>query len=70
MEIMLSSDKITDLAKSMVSLQQALTPALKDGMNTFTNSSYATLKSVMDVCRASLLTQYFAPTSSNPNFCV
>ncbi len=49
MEIALCSDKITDLAKAMIQVQQALTPALKDSVNDFTNSSYASLKSVMEV---------------------
>lgn len=55
MEITLCSDKITELAKAMIQVQQALSPALKDGINSYTNSSYATLKSVMEVCRAALL---------------
>lgn len=55
MEIALCSDKITDLAKSMIQVQQSLTPALKDSINDFTNSSYASLKSVMEVCRTALL---------------
>lgn len=55
MEVTLCSDKITDLAKAMIQVQQALTPALKDSINDFTNSSYASLKSVMEVCRAALL---------------
>ena len=54
----------------MISVQQALTPALKNATNTFTNSSYATLKSVMDVCRETLLqngiwlTQYPVPVET------
>lgn len=55
MEITLSSEKITELAKTMISVQQSLVPALKDGINTYTESSYATLKSVMEVCRNTLL---------------
>ena len=55
MEITLCSDKITDLAKTMIQVQQTLTPALKDSINDFTNSSYASLKSVMEVCRTALL---------------
>ncbi|WDP91069.1 MAG: ERF family protein [Desulfobacter sp.] len=64
MEVTLCSDKITDLAKAMIQVQQALAPALKDSINDFTNSSYASLKSVMEVCRAALfnhgiwMTQY------------
>jgi len=70
MDITLSSEKITDLAKSMVAVQRELVPALKDGINSYTNSSYATLKSVMEVCRNVLLshgiwmTQY--PISADP----
>lgn len=55
MEITLSSEKITELARTMISVQQSLVPALKDGINTYTESSYATLKSVMEVCRMALL---------------
>jgi hypothetical protein len=55
MEITLSSEKITELARTMISVQQSLVPALKDGINTYTESSYATLKSVMEVCRSVLL---------------
>jgi len=55
MELTLSSEKITELAKTMISVQQSLVPALKDGINTYTESSYATLKSVMEVCRNALL---------------
>lgn len=55
MEITLSSENITELAKTMISVQQSLTPALKDGKNTYTQSSYATLGSVMEVCRTALL---------------
>ncbi len=70
MEITFSSDKITDLATAMISVQQKLTPALKDATNTFTNSNYATLKSIMDVCRETLLqngiwlTQYPVPVEN------
>ncbi len=55
MEITLSSEKITELARTMISVQQSLVPALKDGINTYTETSYATLKSVMEVCRTVLL---------------
>ncbi|TKB25162.1 ERF family protein [Desulfopila sp. IMCC35006] len=55
MEITLSSEKITELARTMISVQLSLVPALKDGINTYTESSYATLKSVMEVCRTALL---------------
>ncbi|MBU1195225.1 MAG: ERF family protein [Proteobacteria bacterium] len=55
MEITLCSDKITELAKVMIQVQQTLTPVLKDSVNDLTNSSYASLKSVMEVCRTALL---------------
>lgn len=55
MELTLSSDKIIDLAKAMIQVQQTLKPALKDSINDFTNSSYASLKSVMEVCLTALL---------------
>ncbi|MBI9088203.1 MAG: ERF family protein [Desulfobacterium sp.] len=67
METTLSSEKITELAKAMICVQQTLSPALKDGKNTFTKSNYATLSSVMAACRAALLkhniwmTQYPIP---------
>lgn len=70
MEICLSSENVTELAKSMICVQQELVPALKDGVNDYTGSSYATLKSVMEVSRAILLsqgiwlTQYPVPASN------
>ncbi len=70
MEICLSSENVTELAKSMIDVQQELVPALKDGVNDYTQSSYATLKSVMEVCKSILLshgiwlTQYPVPVNS------
>lgn len=70
MEICLSSENITELAKSMIEVQQELTPAMKDGVNDYTQSNYATLKSVIEVCRSILLshgiwmTQYPIPVPS------
>ncbi len=70
MEICLSSENVTELAKSMIGVQQELVPALKDGVNDYTQSSYATLKSVMEVCKSILLshgiwlTQYPVPVNS------
>ncbi len=49
------SKDITELAKALLAVQSQLQPALKDAENPFTRSSYATLNSVMDTCRASLL---------------
>lgn len=49
------SDDITELAKALISVQKDLSPAVKDGANPFTKSSYATLNSVMESCRAALL---------------
>ena len=51
----MSSTEITELAEAMIQVQQTLTPALKDAENTFTNSRYATLHSVMNACRDALL---------------
>ena len=67
MESQMNSQEITELAEAMIQVQQTLSPALKDAENTFTNSRYATLHSVMNACRNALLehgiwlTQY--PTS-------
>jgi hypothetical protein len=49
------SQEITELAKAMLKVQAELQPAFKDRQNTFTKSSYATLNSVMDTCRESLI---------------
>ena len=51
----MSSTEITELAEAMIQVQQTLSPALKDAENTFTNSRYATLHSVMNACRDALL---------------
>jgi hypothetical protein len=67
MEYTYCSQDITELAKAMLKVQTALSPALKDKTNPFTKSTYATLNSVMDSCRSALLaeniwlTQYPAP---------
>jgi hypothetical protein len=53
----LSSPEITDLAKAMLKVQQALTPACKDAENPFSKSRYATLNSVMDACRDALIAE-------------
>lgn len=55
MEFQMSSPEITELAEAMIQVQQKLSPALKDSENTFTNSRYATLHSIMNACRDALL---------------
>lgn len=57
MNSQMSSPEITELAEAMIQVQQTLSPALKDAENTFTNSRYATLHSVMNACRDALLEQ-------------
>jgi hypothetical protein len=57
MESQLSSPEITELASAMIRVQHSLSPALRDAHNTFTNSRYATLGSVMHACREALLAQ-------------
>lgn len=67
----MSSPDITELAGAMIQVQQTLSPALKDAENTFTNSRYATLHSVMNACREALLahgiwlTQYPVSVEAN-----
>ncbi|MBI9109959.1 ERF family protein [Maridesulfovibrio ferrireducens] len=51
----LCSPEITELAKAMIQVQQSLNPALKDQVNPFTQSRYATLNSVIDTCRDTLI---------------
>lgn len=51
------SGDVTELAKAMVKVQQALTPACKDAENPFAKSRYATLNSVIDSCRDALVAQ-------------
>ena len=71
MEPQMSSPEITELAEAMIQVQQTLSPALKDAENTFTNSRYATLHSVMNACRDALLehgiwvTQYPVSVETN-----
>ncbi|MBG0789904.1 MAG: ERF family protein [Desulfovibrionaceae bacterium] len=71
MEHQMSSPDITELAGAMIQVQQTLSPALKDAENTFTNSRYATLHSVMNACREALLahgiwlTQYPVSVEAN-----
>ena len=73
MENQMCSDKITNLAKTMLQVQKQLRPALRDSYNVFTQSKYATLNSVMDACGEALInagiwvTQYPVPVEgANP----
>lgn len=65
------SDKITNLAKAMVEVQKIVRPACKDKVNSFTQSRYATLNSVMEACGEALInagiwvTQYPVPVDAN-----
>ena len=65
-----SSENMTELAKAMLKVQQALMPVTKDAENLFVKSKYATLNAVMDACREVLLTngiwvsQYPVPVES------
>nr|WP_321259090.1 ERF family protein [uncultured Pseudodesulfovibrio sp.] len=71
MNSQMSSQEISELAEAMIQVQQTLSPALKDAKNTFTNSRYATLHSVMNACRDALLehgiwlTQYPVSVETN-----
>ncbi|QJB57388.1 ERF family protein [Pseudodesulfovibrio sp. zrk46] len=71
METQMNSSEITELAEAMIQVQQMLSPALRDAENTFTNSRYATLHSVMNACRDALLehgiwlTQYPVSVEAN-----
>lgn len=57
MDLQMSSAVVSELAEAMIQVQKALQPATKDAQNTFTNSRYATLSSVMGTCRQALLAQ-------------
>jgi len=71
MEPQMNSPEITELTEAMIQVQQTLSPALRDAENTFTNSRYATLHSVMNACRDALLehgvwlTQYPVSVEAN-----
>ena len=66
-----SSQEIAELAKAMVKVQQALTPACKDAENPFVKNRYATLNSVIEACRDALISQSVwvsqYPVSAEPN---
>ena len=55
MEIINCSAEIKALAKAMLKVQAALSPAIKDATNPFTQNRYATFNCVMDTCRDVLL---------------
>ena len=50
-----TSQEITRLSQSMLKVQQQLQPAIKDARNTFVGNDYATLNSVMEACKDSLI---------------
>ena len=49
------SESITDLAKALLNVQRTVRPVTKDAENPFTKSWYASLNSVMDACRDTLI---------------
>ena len=53
----LSSPDIAELAKAMLKVQTALTPACKDAENPFVKNRYASLNSVIEACRDALTAQ-------------
>ena len=64
------SESIKNLAKAMLQVQQLVGPVCKDKTNSFTNSKYATLNSVMEACSRALseagiwMTQYPMPVDN------
>ena len=67
MNNIMCAGKITNLAKAMLEVQKVVRPAIKDKINSFTQSRYATLNSVMEACSEALInagiwvTQYPVP---------
>jgi hypothetical protein len=55
MDITHSSSETQALANAMLQVQAALSPAIKDDTNPFTQNRYATFNAVMDTCRDALL---------------
>ncbi len=49
------SETTTELAKALLSVQKLLQPATKDATNPFVKKRYASLNSIMDVCREPLI---------------
>ena len=52
--LMTSSPDISELSKALFSIQNNLSPAIKDARNTFVGNDYAILNSVMETCRDAL----------------
>ena len=50
-----SSQQITNLAQAMLKVQEQLHPVVKNAQNTFVGNTYATLNSVVEACKHSLL---------------
>ena len=71
MNNIMCAEKITNLAKAMLEVQKVVRPACKDKINSFTQSRYATLNSVMEACSEALInagiwvTQYPVPVDGN-----
>lgn len=71
MNNIMCAEKITNLAKAMLEVQKVVRPACKDKINSFTQSRYATLKSVMEACSEALInagiwvTQYPVPVDGD-----
>ncbi len=49
------SENVNELAKALLSVQRNLQPAVKDATNPFVKNRYASLNSVMEVCKEPLL---------------
>jgi len=71
MDNIMCAEKITNLAKAMLEVQKVVRPACKDKINSFTQSRYATLNSVMEACSEALInagiwvTQYPVPVDGD-----
>lgn len=50
-----TSQEVTKLSQAMLKVQQQLQPAIKDARNTFVGNDYATLNSVMETCKETLI---------------
>ena len=50
-----TSSSIIKLSQAMLKVQQQLQPAIMDARNTFVGNDYATLNSVMDICKEALI---------------
>ena len=50
-----TSQSVTKLSQAMLKVQQQLQPAIKDARNSFVGNDYATLNSVMDTCKDTLI---------------